>query len=205
MNKRPFERHVVRHFFAFALTGLVGFAAPAFAQQPDTTQDRPGTQVDDQRTRRGPGKRGPGKRGMGRGMGHRMGGLELMRELVPPRHVLRHADALGLSDDQRSQLEELARSTREDTQSLRDNLRQEVATLTDLLARPRVDEDAALRQADRVMQLENQLKRAHLEAMIASKNVLTAEQQQQYFELRDQQRTDRRERMRQFRQRPQQR
>ena len=48
----------------------------------------------------------------------------------------------------------------------------------------RVDEAAALAQADRVMALEREMKRSQLQLLIRIKNALTQQQQDQLRELR---------------------
>ncbi len=53
-----------------------------------------------------------------------------------------------------------------------------------LLDGPRVDEAAALAVASRVMELESQIKRRHLELAIRLKNLLDESQQTRLAELR---------------------
>jgi Spy/CpxP family protein refolding chaperone len=60
----------------------------------------------------------------------------------------------------------------------------ETGKLAHLLHGSRIDEAAALAQADKVLGMETAVKKAQLSLLIRIKNLLTAQQQQQLIELR---------------------
>jgi Spy/CpxP family protein refolding chaperone len=130
---------------------------------------------------------GPGHHEMDMGVDR-----ELMQAVIPPRMVLRHSEAIGLSEAQRQRVEGLIENFEQQNEGLREELRREAQTLRGLLEATPVDTRAALRQADRVMLLEIRLKRARLEMMIETRNLLTAEQLDGLEELRKERRPGRR-------------
>jgi Spy/CpxP family protein refolding chaperone len=64
-------------------------------------------------------------------------------------------------------------------------LTEQVQALRVTLARPRVDQDRAIDQLNRVLDTEKDVKKAHLEMLIRIKNVLRPEQQTELARLRD--------------------
>jgi Spy/CpxP family protein refolding chaperone len=64
-------------------------------------------------------------------------------------------------------------------------LTEQVQALRETLARPRVDQDRAIDQLNRVLGTEKDIKQAHLEMLIRIKNVLRPEQQSELARLRD--------------------
>ena len=63
-------------------------------------------------------------------------------------------------------------------------LTEQVQALRETLARPRVDQDRAIDQLNRVLDTEQDIKKAHLEMLIRIKNVLRREQQAELARLR---------------------
>ena len=104
--------------------------------------------------------------------------------LYPPDLVMRNQASIGLSDDQRQVL--IAEITRAQADLL--PFQMEMAEFAEILARrlakPRVDEEAALGAAIRIMDLEREIKRRHLRLAIRIKNLLTEEQQKRLDDLR---------------------
>ena len=139
-----------------------------------------------------------GRGQMGKHMEQGMG-KGLMQVVVPPRMLLRHAEALELSEGQIQQIEVLLATFQEESEGLRENLKQEATKLRELLEAPTVNSAVALAQADRVMALENQLKRARLQMMIETKSTLNRAQVAQLQELRKEHRQQRRGQQRQKR------
>lgn len=148
-------RHTTRFSLLLAAFLTLTFVAPAaFAQQQQNTD-----------------MRDHGK--MHGAMKHRG---KMMKELMPPRMILKHGDAIGLTVAQRTEITKIVDESNKNTERLQTELQTESDKLTPLLAAAKPDTNAALRQADRVFAAENKLKRAHLETMLRTKNVLTAEQ-----------------------------
>ena len=136
---------------------------------------------------------GYGGRG-GSGMGcdyHRdyhRGAPPFGKALFPPEMVMRHAQDIGLSDEQREQITAVIQQVQSDIVPLEWEVRERTEALTNLLEKPRVDEAAALAQVDRVTEIENQMKKTHLTLLVRVKNLLSEDQQQQLLTLRQERR-----------------
>lgn len=100
-----------------------------------------------------------------------------VRELFPPSLIMRHQSDIALSAAQREAITREIGEVQPRLLALRWELEEKTAALGKLLAAERVDETAALERVDRVMQLEEQMKRIHLGMLIRLKNQLSAEQQ----------------------------
>jgi Spy/CpxP family protein refolding chaperone len=110
------------------------------------------------------------------GMGRRRGPT-FLRQLFVPTDVMRHQTEIGLTDAQREAITGEMNQTHERTVALRWQLESKGAALEKLLATDKIDERAAMAQAEELMRLEEQMKRHHLELLIRVKNLLTPEQQ----------------------------
>ena len=138
----------------------------------------------------GPGGGPGGKAGMG---GHRMGGAgmggSMERNLFPPEFVLMNQVALGLSTEQVASIKKQVGETQSRLLDAKVDLSRVTEQLRAALEGAKVDEAAALSLAAQAMDLEKQVKTAHLGLMIRVKNVLTEEQQDKARALRPQRRT----------------
>lgn len=127
----------------------------------------------------GPGD-GPGGPG---GPGAHMGGPPFQEFLFPPQLVLGNQKAIGLTEEQLTQIKALLNETHAtmiEAQTQIAGLQEELETVLDNTS---VDEAAALALAERVMTIESQVKRSHLGLAIKVKNLLTPEQQQKLAEM----------------------
>jgi Spy/CpxP family protein refolding chaperone len=135
----------------------------------------------------GPG----GQAGMG---GHRMGGAgmggSMARNLFPPEFVLMNQVALGLSTEQVAAIKKQVGDTQSRLLDAKVDLGRVTEQLRAALEGAKVDEAAALSLAGQAMDLEKQVKTAHLGLMIRVKNVLTQEQQDKARALRPQRRAE---------------
>jgi Spy/CpxP family protein refolding chaperone len=131
---------------------------------------------------------GPGGAGMGRD--YRRGAPPFGRALFPPEMVMRHAQEIGLSDEQREEITAVIQQVQSDIVPLEWEVRERTEVLADLLEEPRVDEASALTQVERVTEIENQMKKTHLTLLIRVKNLLSEAQQQQLLTLRGERRED---------------
>lgn len=149
----------------YTLTGLLALASVAsWAQQP-----APG----------GPG--GPGQQ--------RHGAPDLMAEnFFPPELIMQNQKALNLSTDQQTAIRAEMQKTMAKFTDLQWQQSAESEALEALLKQERVDEKAALAQLDKLLAIENDVKRLHFGAMVRMKNILTTEQQAQLRELKKQNR-----------------
>lgn len=110
---------------------------------------------------------------------------EFMKHVFPPDLVMRHASEIGLSKAQRKTISQAVKQTQSKTIDIGWDMQEAAQELTALLGRPRVDREATLAAARRVMELEVQVKHAHMGLLIAIKNALEPEQQRRLGELRD--------------------
>lgn len=119
------------------------------------------------------------------GAAERMGGGRLMgpptflRHLFRPELVMQHQSEIALSDAQRARIQAAMRETSEAISTLRWDYEAAAEKLSALIEVPKIDEDAALGQAEQVMAIEQRIKRAHLGLLVRIKNALSAEQQAQ--------------------------
>jgi len=104
--------------------------------------------------------------------------------LFPPELIMQHARAIRLSDDQRVTITRQIEQLQSRVVRMQWQLTEQVQALRETLARPRVDQDRAIDQLNRVLDTEKDIKKAHLEMLIRIKNVLRPEQQSELARLR---------------------
>lgn len=114
----------------------------------------------------GPGMGGPG---MGPPMEH---------NLFPPELILMNQLALGLTADQLTAVKKLVNDTHGRVLDFQIDLHRVTEQLQSALDNSKLDEPAVLALASQAMDLEKQIKTAHLSLMIKVKNLLTPEQQE---------------------------
>lgn len=105
--------------------------------------------------------------------------------LFPPELIMQHARAIRLSDEQRGTITSHIEQLQSRVVRMQWQLTEQVQALRGTLARPRVDQDRAIDQLNRVLDTEQDIKKAHLEMLIRIKNVLRPEQQSELARLRD--------------------
>ncbi len=106
--------------------------------------------------------------------------------LFTPEEVMRHQSAVALSKEQRDRLIAEVTQAQADFLPAQMELAERAEELKRQVAAPRVDERAALAVATRLLELESQIKRRHLELAIRIKNLLDESQQARLADLRDQ-------------------
>jgi len=116
--------------------------------------------------------------------GRRMREPAFLHELFPPTLIMQHQSDIGLTDAQRDAITKEMADVQKATVDLRWQMEAKTAAMTKLLGSDTVDEAAALKQADEVLQLEDRLKRLRLGFLIRVKNVLTPAQQETLRKLR---------------------
>ncbi|HEY0703575.1 MAG TPA: periplasmic heavy metal sensor [Candidatus Acidoferrales bacterium] len=106
------------------------------------------------------------------------------QSLFPPELVFAHQEAIGLSDEQRDYLKTEIRQAQlkftEDQWKLQDEMEKMAA----LIKQPRVDEQQALAQLEKVLAAEKVIKREQVTLLVRIKNKLTPEQQAKLSDLR---------------------
>jgi Spy/CpxP family protein refolding chaperone len=108
--------------------------------------------------------------------GHGMGSA-MERDLFPPELILTNQIALGLTTEQIGSIKKQVGDTHSRVLDVQVDLHRVTEQLNAALDGPKVDESAVLALASQAMDLEKQVKTAHLTLMIRVKNILTPEQQ----------------------------
>ncbi|HJZ85583.1 MAG TPA: hypothetical protein VKN99_10450 [Polyangia bacterium] len=105
-------------------------------------------------------------------------------KLFPPELIMQNQQELGVDDKQRAAILKEVEKAQSQILQLQWQLQAAVEQLGKLLDPPRVDESKALAQADKVMGLEREVKRAHLGLLIRIKNLLTDAQRAKLAQIR---------------------
>jgi Spy/CpxP family protein refolding chaperone len=121
--------------------------------------------------------------GMGGGPG--MGRPAFLDAVFPPGLVMRHQADIGLTTAQRDTINKAMSDAQSALTDVQWQAEAEREKLEKLLREPRVDEAAALAQADAVMRAEQRVKLAHLRLLVRIKNALTPEQQEKLQSVRE--------------------
>lgn len=98
------------------------------------------------------------------------------RYLIPPELVMGHSEQIGITEKQRTAIKAEIQRMQAKFIDAQWELQEQTSRMTQLLQQMPVDEAKVLDQADRIMALEREIKRAHLALLVRIKNVLTAEQ-----------------------------
>lgn len=104
------------------------------------------------------------------------GGDPIGRYLVPPELVMSQSEALGLTEQQRAAIKGEIQKMQSRFIDAQWDLQEQTSRMAGLLQQVPVDEAKVLEQADKIMSLERDIKRAHLTLLVRIKNTLTAEQ-----------------------------
>ena len=98
------------------------------------------------------------------------------RYLIPPELVMSQSEQIGLSEKQRAAIKGEIQKMQAKFIDAQWDLQEQTGKMTQLLQQSPADETKILEQADRIMALEREIKRAHLALLVRIKNTLTAEQ-----------------------------
>ncbi len=109
----------------------------------------------------------------------------LARFLYPPELIMAHQEALGLTDKQRSAIEDAVKDTQGKVFDLQFKMSAEVEKLQRLIQAPSPDEPKVLDEVSRVLTLERDMKVAQMTLMVRIKSQLTERQQAQLDQLRN--------------------
>lgn len=101
----------------------------------------------------------------------------LARVLFPPELVMQHQQDIGLRPEQRATITKAIQDFQSKVVDLQWRMQEQSQRLASLLEKPAVDQAAALAQVDEVLNVEREVKRAHITLLINIKNTLSAEQQ----------------------------
>jgi len=108
----------------------------------------------------------------------------IAENVFAPELIMRHATDIGIDKRQRTAIKDAIQKAQSRFMDLQWDMQSESERMVRLLQARPVDEAAVLAQADRVMGLEREIKRAHLSLLVRIKNLLTATQQDKLMALR---------------------
>jgi len=149
------------------------FATVANAQQPVQPMHPPGA----------PGA--PGADNLPPNHPHPPGPPDPLAHLMfPPDMILNHARELNLTDEQKTFMRSEIQKATVSFQDLQWKLQDQVEQLHETMKSTSVNEQQALAQLDKVLDLEREIKRLHIGLAVRLKNRLTPEQQEQLHNMR---------------------
>ncbi len=109
----------------------------------------------------------------------------LGQNFFPPELVMQNQQAIGLTDEQRNYLRTEIRDAQLKFTDLQWKLQDEAEKMLALVRQPRVDEQQALAQLEKVLSVEREVKRAQIALLVHIKNKLTPEQQAKLEDFRN--------------------
>ena len=104
--------------------------------------------------------------------------------MFPPDMIMAHARELNLTDEQKAFMRSEIQKTMTTFQDLQWKLQDQMELLQETMKSTSVNEQQALAQLDKVLDLEREIKRLHIGLAVRLKNRLTPEQQQQLHNWR---------------------
>ena len=105
--------------------------------------------------------------------------------MFPPDMIMNHARQLNLTDDQKAFMRSEIQKTTASFQDLQWKLQDQMELLHETMKSTSVNEQQALAQLDKVLEIEREIKRLHIGLAVRLKNRLTPEQQDQLHKMRD--------------------
>ncbi len=106
------------------------------------------------------------------------------RQLFPPELIMAQAQKLGLDEKQRTTVKNEVQKAQSKFFDLQWEAREASEAMAQMLQQTPIDETRVLQQADKVMQLEREIKKIHLSMLIRIKNALSQEQIVQLTQIR---------------------
>jgi len=104
--------------------------------------------------------------------------------MFPPDMIMGHARQLNLTDEQKAFMRGEIQKTTVAFQELQWKLQDQMELLQETMKSSSVNEQQALAQLDRVLDVEREIKRLHIGLAVRLKNRLTPEQQEQLNKMR---------------------
>ena len=104
--------------------------------------------------------------------------------MFPPDMILGHARELNLSDEQKAFMRAEVQKATVTFQDLQWKLQDQAEALHETMKSTSVNEQQALAQLDKVLEVEREIKRLHIGLAVRLKNRLTPEQQEQLHKMR---------------------
>jgi Spy/CpxP family protein refolding chaperone len=104
--------------------------------------------------------------------------------MFPPDMILNHARQLNLTDEQKAFMRSEVQKATATFQDLQWKLQDATEALHETMKSTSVNEQQALAQLDKVLDIEREIKRLHIGLAVRLKNRLTPEQQEQLHNMR---------------------
>ena len=104
--------------------------------------------------------------------------------MFPPDMIMSHARQLNLTDEQKAFMRSEIQKTTASFQELQWKLQDQTELLHEAMKSTSVNEQQALAQLDKVLDIEREIKRLHIGLAVRLKNRLTPEQQEQLHKMR---------------------
>ena len=104
--------------------------------------------------------------------------------MFPAELIMHHAHQLNLSDEQKSFMRGEIQKTTTSFQDLQWKLQDQMEALHQVMKSTSVNEEQALAQLNKVLDIERDIKRLHVSLAVRLKNQLTPEQQEQLHKFR---------------------
>ena len=104
--------------------------------------------------------------------------------MFPPDMILGHARELNLSDEQKAFMRAEVQKATSAFQDFQWRLQDQAELLHETMKSTAVNEQQALAQLDKVLDIEREIKRLHIGLAVRLKNRLTPEQQEQLHKMR---------------------
>ena len=108
----------------------------------------------------------------------------MAESLFPPELLMRNAQEIGLTDEQKESLKSEIQKAQARFPVLQQQVQKEQQAMADLVKEERPDAEKVLAQFDNVLAVEREMKRTYMALLIAIKNRLTPAQQTQLQELK---------------------
>ncbi len=108
----------------------------------------------------------------------------IAQHVFPPDLIMKHGGEIALDPQQRGAIKEAVQQAQSKFLDAQWELQEETGKMVHLLQARPVDEKAVLAEADRVLDLERQIKKTQLSLLVRLKNLLTPAQQARLTELR---------------------
>ena len=106
------------------------------------------------------------------------------RYLIPPELVMNHSEQIALTEQQRTSIKADIQKMQARFLDAQWDMQEQTSKMTRLLQQTPANEAKVLEQADKIMSLEREIKRAHLTLLVRIKNILTHEQVEKLETLR---------------------
>lgn len=104
--------------------------------------------------------------------------------MFPPDMIMSHARQLNLTDEQKAFMRSEIQKTTASFQELQWKLQDQMELFHEAMKSTSVNEEQALAQLDKVLEIEREIKRLHIGLAVRLKNRLTPEQQEQLHKMR---------------------